>query len=140
LGRFGQVVRNPPQHAAGIEQREVAHGPGPIGGLADSHAELRRKGARPCIPGVGVAHQQVHLETGAEGRLVVVLQQEAGAAVTNVSQVLVVPRNLEAERPIEALREREVAGGHERLDLERLQRVHQSVLRCPIWRRIQSCR
>lgn len=89
---------DPPQHPAGIEQREIAHGPGLILGLADRNAEgvgdLLLTQMPPPI--VRVLHQQMHLEILRVLGDVELLQQETAIAVVDVREGVVGPGDGEA--------------------------------------------
>src|SRR5688572_17540994 len=60
LGLSGDVLRDTPQHAAGIEQREVPHGPRPILWFADPDTEAPGHRFRLLVPVADVLDEQMH--------------------------------------------------------------------------------
>ena len=114
VSRGRGILRNTPQHAAWIDQGEIAHTPRLVNRLPHSRVEttgeIRNDDLR--MPVIDIFHQQMHLEICAERRLAECLQQEAASAEANVGQAVIGPGNVKPKRKVELFRSLKISRGN----------------------------
>ena len=104
------VLRDAPENASWVGDREVAHAPRAVAWRLRAHSVLRSqlRFFRVSPPGLHVGNEQVHHEVARVLRMVEILEQKTAVAATQIGKVGIRPRNGEAKILVKLFGEREI--------------------------------